>query len=488
MPNVDQLMDSSNPDLPVNENYWPDEYDGFVDCQSIAICCAYNRIGTLLAVGCNDGRIVIFDYLTRREAKNITAHANYPVSSVSWSRNSRKLVSGSHDNSIAVWHVESGECIVRWTFIAPIVKVQFNPRNYNMVLACVTKHPSIILFVNYDQYDTSGGTKVCTIPQFPISDAGKRQIIDEKIGSIQHHIFLPADKDESDGNMVSSFDRRGQYIYIGNSKGRISVLKCPSYNPTKGDQVPNDSSLELVSSFKIQASGNAPAAIREIEFGAKNKDLFLVNSTDRTIRLYRCDDVFRAGKDGTCEEVKKFQDMVNKTMWKRCCLSGDAEASHVCGGSARQHALYIWETENGAIKKMLSGRKGEMLLDLQWHPSKPALASTSSGLVSFWTRAEIENWSAYNPEFKELEENEEYDERESEFDDEDEDKIEVKVEDNDGMSDSEIDIITIKPKDYPISSDEEEVDQSSLVYIPIEHQEDFDLIERHQNGDDNKLI
>ena len=55
--------------------------DGVLDCLSFAITCEFNRPGTLLAVGCNDGRVEIWDFLTRGCAKFIMAHV-HPVCSL----------------------------------------------------------------------------------------------------------------------------------------------------------------------------------------------------------------------------------------------------------------------------------------------------------------------------------------------------------------------------------------------------------------------
>lgn len=71
------------------QNY-PEEFDGSLDCISLAVTCSFNKYGTLLAVGCNDGRIVVWDFLTRGIAKIISAHV-HPVCSMSWSRTGYKV-------------------------------------------------------------------------------------------------------------------------------------------------------------------------------------------------------------------------------------------------------------------------------------------------------------------------------------------------------------------------------------------------------------
>ncbi|KAK3107224.1 hypothetical protein FSP39_009789 [Pinctada imbricata] len=392
------------------QNY-PEDFDGALDCISIAITCAFNRQGTLLAVGCNDGRIVIWDFLTRGIAKIISAHV-HPVCSLSWSRNGRKLLSAATDNTVSIWDITLAECDRTFRFPSPILKVQFHPRNSKMFLVCPMKHPAV-------KMEIDGNFSV-----------------------------VPLD-DDSDLNIVASFDRRGRHIYTGNAKGRILVFSSKD--------------LQQKASFRVTTGTLNTTAIKSIEF-ARRGECFLVNSADRIIRVYESGEIMACGKDGEPEPIQKLQDLVNKTLWKKCCFSGDGE--YIVAGSARQHSLYIWEKSNGSLVKILHGTKGELLLDVVWHPVRPIIASISSGLVSVWAQNQVENWSAFAPDFKELDENVEYEERESEFDIEDEDK---EKEDLKGPEeeDLDVDITTVQPIQAFVSSDEEEEDTDALLYLPV---------------------
>ncbi|CAD7005895.1 unnamed protein product [Ceratitis capitata] len=374
------------------QNY-PEEFDGSLDCISLAVTCAFNKYGTLLAVGCNDGRIVVWDFLTRGIAKIISAHV-HPVCSLSWTRNGHKLLSASTDNNVCIWDVLSGDCEHKYRFPSPVLKVQFDPRNDKRFLVCPMRYAAVLVKV--------GDTHKC----------------------------LPLDSD-GDLNIVASFDRRGKHIYTGNAKGKILVL--------------NAETLEIVASFRIIVGSSSATAVKSIEF-ARRGDAFLINTSDRVIRVYDSKEIIALGKDGEPEPIQKLQDLVNKTTWKKCCFSGDGE--YICAGSARQHALYIWEKSIGNLVKILH-------------------ASISSGLVSIWAQNQVENWSAFAPDFKELDENVEYEERESEFDITDEDKSVDLNADAKQDEEIEVDVLKVEPVAAFCSSDEEGEDENALQFLPM---------------------
>ena len=104
---------------------------------------------------------------------------------------------------------------------------------------------------------------------------------------------------------------------------------------------------------------------------------------------------------------------------------------------------------------------------MQWHPVRPIVASISQGVVSVWAQQQVENWSAFAPDFKELDENVDYEERESEFDLEDEDKSVTMDEEEKADIVDEIEVDKNVPIPAFCSSDEEEEDKSALLYLPI---------------------
>ncbi|BFG31285.1 hypothetical protein CerSpe_175590 [Prunus speciosa] len=413
-------------------------------------CIAFNRRGTLLAAGCSDGNCVIWDFETRGIAKELRdKDCVAAITSVCWSKYGHRILVSAADKSLTLWDVVSGEKITRTILQQTPLQARLHPGSStpSLCLACPLSSAPIIVDLN------AGSTTVLPV-SIPDVNPGLAPSSRNKI-SDGTPPFSPT---------AACFNKYGDLVYAGNSKGEILLIDYKSVQVRA----------------MVPVSGGS--VIKNIVF-SRNGQYLLTNSNDRTIRIYEnllpSKDGLKAlgdlnvthdGIDDSVEKLKavgskcltlfrEFQDAITKMHWKAPCFSGDGE--WVIGGSASkgEHKIYIWDRA-GHLVKILEGPK-EALIDLVWHPVHPIVVSVSlTGLVYIWAKDYTENWSAFAPDFKELEENEEYVEREDEFDLIPETE---KVKESDVNEDDEVDIVTVE-KDSAFS--DSDMSQEELCFLP----------------------
>lgn len=351
----------------------------------------FNKKGDYLASGTSDGSIVIYDLSINGVICLMESVHSRPITSLSWSSCGQYLLSTSQDWSCKLWDLNNCEKPLKSILCdGPIWLGMINPSNSQEFV--------LSLFEDKPIYYRDGVVKLETEPE------------------LTKHLTL-----------VSVFTPDGQYIFMGTNKGYLNIISTKD--------------LKLVHLFKLANSN-----IKNLVISPNGRKL-AVNSSDRIIRQIIVPDLINDDIENWEFEVEhKYQDVVNKLQWNSVSFNHNGEflVASTFGTQSSQD-LYIWETSMGSLIKILEG-SSEELIEVKWNYPRCMIASNGIeyGIIYLWSVEFPQKWSALAPDFVEIEDNIEYQEKEDEFDIIDEDLLNKKRMEEE---DFKVDILTTEKLD-----------------------------------------
>lgn len=227
---------------------------------------------------------------------------------------------------------------------------------------------------------------------------------------------------------VTTFSQYGQYVIAGTNRGWLNFIDTTSCQAVFSIRVSNSLLIQL------RLSGNG-------------RDL-AINASDKIIRTYKLPPFEQPDFDFEnfhFEADHKYQDIVNGLVWNNVAFSPSGE--YLVASISMNSCIYVWETGHKSLEKILEGPRTE-LSAVEWHPHRPCLAATGleDGTIFLWSVVFPQRWSALAPDFAEVEENEEYVEKEDEFDIHPAEEINKRIL---NQEDEDIDVLTFEPTRKP---------------------------------------
>ncbi|KAL5615010.1 hypothetical protein BROUX41_005075 [Berkeleyomyces rouxiae] len=373
-----------------------------------ATCLRFNYKGDYLASGRAEGTVVVWDLDTMGSARKLRGH-NKTISSLSWSRCGRYLLSACRGWKAILWDLYDGKRLREVRFRAPVYTAEIHPNNHLLFNVSLYEEQPLLVDVTHpvDKRDVLPSIK-------------KRDTTDLDAETIEKH----AKEDAKQMTTAMIFTSNGDHIIAGTNKGRLNLIDTLT--------------REIIYSEKV-----CGGAITTMKITGSGKDL-LVNSQDRIIRTFKLPNLSSEHLDIDTIQLPlehKFQDVVNKLSWNHVTFSATGE--YVAASTYNNHELYIWERGHGSLVRMLEGPKEEQGT-IEWHPHKAVLAACGleTGRIYIWSVTSPQKWSALAPDFAEVEENVEYIEREDEFDIWAQEEIHQRRLD---AEDSDVDVLTKPP-------------------------------------------
>ncbi|CAG8514077.1 747_t:CDS:2 [Rhizophagus irregularis] len=312
-------------------------------------CISFNKRGTMLAGGCSDGYCIVWDFQSMSIIRKMRCHVN-SVTSVSWSRNGRCILSSGEDHKCVYWDITKGT--QKWIrFDGPVLMAEMHPRNNSIFVASIYQDSPVIVEIGD------------TIRRFPLpTNAGSSPDANNSSSEETTNSTLYIHK-----TVVCRYDKRGNRILTGTNKGYLNVID------------PN--TRRILDNPKL-----SHLSIRNISV-SRNGKVIAVNISDKTIRLYGLDD-----ERIDINPELQFAETVNKDNWNQCCFSQNGD--YLIGGSGKlaAHEIFIWDRRTTRLVQVLQG-PNETCVDLAQHPIQPIIISVDmEGTMYTWTTRHKEDW------------------------------------------------------------------------------------------------
>lgn len=383
---------------------YPEKLTHTLEVPVAAVCVKFSPRGDYLAVGCSNGTIIIYEMDSLKPISMLGTHSGAhtrSVQSVSWSHDGRYLWSSGRDWYVKLWDLsQPSRCFKEYKFDGPVWSCHIV--RWNLCVVSVVEKPTAFIL----KYDESSGL----LNSWALQSSSNEDSTNNYGYTL---VACPHPTVES-------------LIITGSSKGWIQGFKFDFETPDnenkseskKDDQGPEDHiSIQCCFEEKIANSN-----IKQVIISPSGTRC-AVNCSDRNIRQYQLQvQMDPESETGPCsvtlELEHKYQDMINRLQWNTIFFSnhaGDYLVATAHGSSA--HDLYLWETGSGSLVRVLEGADEE-LLDIDWNFYNMRIASNGfeSGWVYMWSIVIPPKWSALAPDFEEVEENIDYQEKEDEFD------------------------------------------------------------------------
>lgn len=425
---LQQVVAAARNQDPDRFNRLPECIEEFLD-YGPALSCAFNRPGTLLATGTDNGYVGIWDFETRGLAKALPPDEEpepSEVTSLCWSRNGRYLLSGhakpakaksegrgadkpKAQDRIVLWDVQAGTQLRNVVMPSGVTRVCLSARKPFVAVVSLKAGPPVLVDLNKE-----------STPVTPLDGIDLKAVLDGAGSTKQRGHGEP-------GAPVALLSKSCREVYVavqqsgkgflllydlgGKQPGLLDLIKLPS--PVSSMALNKQGSSLLLNCLdkviRLADVAARPAKMKPVSRDAAEEALRSATA-DKQGSLLHPD-----GRALISLLPVTYSTPVDRELWVAAVFTHDGK--HVLGASASsKHRIHIW-SNSGEPVAVLEGPKNDEVLALSWHPNRMLMVTVSStGRVYIWAQIYNEEWSAFAPDFQELEENTEYEEKEDEFD------------------------------------------------------------------------